>query len=162
MNATPFNCCWTILSGHRCEGTVGVRNADIIPLCELHTAKKSDPSLTIPSAWAFLWFRPAGYFSLLNCLLSTVSHLEPEGHTIQSSVVRCICLTFYGSSKGCMSPKYRGICRMCPVSQMKVCVGAERDTTDLLFILKKKKNPARIKITQLVSDLQPNYPPRFP
>lgn len=58
---------------------------------------------------------PGRTLFLLNRFLSTVSHLEPEGHIIESSAARCICLTFYGSSKGCMSPKFRGICRMCPV-----------------------------------------------
>lgn len=79
------------------------------------TPLKSESSLTIPSSCSIPVILPSRILFLLNCFLSTVSHLEPEGHFIESSVVRCICLTFYGSSKGCMSPKFRGICRMCPV-----------------------------------------------
>ena len=75
---------------------------------------------------------PAGYFSLLNCSLSAVIHLEPEGISIEPSVVRCICLTFNGLSKGYTSPKFRGICRMCPVVR-----GGRR--TQILYLSKSTR-----------------------
>lgn len=111
LNATPFKCSQTMLWRCRRKGPVGVSKCHFMSFT-LRKIWIPDDYFITASIPAIL---PSRILFLLNCFLSTVSHLEPEGHIIESSAVRCICLTFYGSSKGCTSPKFRGICRMCPV-----------------------------------------------
>lgn len=62
---------------------------------------------------------PSRILFLLNCFHSTVSHTGSEGYFIESSVVRRICLTFYGSSKRMYEPQVRKNVQNVPSSQMK-------------------------------------------
>lgn len=144
MKATPFKPHQTIRSQHWCKETV----SQTLTQCHFVSDKAETSDYFI--SFSIPMILPSRILFLLNCFLSAVSHLEPEGYFIQSSVVRCICLTFYGSSKGCMSPKFRGIYRMCPlVKGLSVWV----QNKILQICSSFKKSPARIKITQLVCRL---------
>lgn len=62
---------------------------------------------------------PSRILFLLNCFHSTVSHTGSEGYFIEFSVVRCICLAFYGSSERMYEPQVHKNLQNVPLSQMK-------------------------------------------
>lgn len=142
--------------GFCCKGTVGVSNTDTMPLCKLRTAKTLNP----------LWHQhscdstqPDTFLAQLPSFTSQSLRAWRPYHRVQrctvhlSHILRVI--------KRMYESQVQRNLQNVPCSQKKVWPSTERDTTDLLFIL-KTRNPAKIKITQLVWDLQPNYPPRFP
>ncbi len=112
VHAPPFNWCQTILSQHCCEWTAVGHNATftlwkiwILSDCFHHSEHSCDSAQ--PDAF------PAQLLSF-----SSQSPRAWRPHQ-WAQCCWCICLTFYGSSKGCMSPNFRGICRMRPAVKSK-------------------------------------------
>lgn len=89
-----------------------LKHRDNATLCAL-IYRRSESFLTPLSAPAFLCFCPAGSVSCSIAFFPQSLTTSLKVVSFRSSVLRrCICLTFYGSSKGCKSPEFRGICRM--------------------------------------------------
>lgn len=107
------------------------------PLC-----KESESSLTAPSVSAFLRFCPAGYISCSTAFFQQPVTLGPEGSLIELRVVRrhLSHVSRVVKKRDARVPKFRGICRMCPVVQQRERERERDALQDQLFIQKNQDN----------------------
>ncbi len=82
---------------HYCHSTaVNEVRLDTMPLSHY---EKSESSLTVSISLSIPVILPSRMLFLLNCFLSAVSHLEPEGHISELSVVGASVSHFTGHQK---------------------------------------------------------------
>lgn len=96
---------------------------------------------------------PSRILFLLNCFHSTVSHTGSEGYFIESSVVRCICLKFYGSSKRMYESQVHKNFQNVPLSRMKteslqICCSFKRIKGNSFSLKKPSSSPFSLNRNQ--------------